>query len=297
MAAILRFQDSQQVLRLGLVLGDLVYDIHEPAVSLTDWLRASAGDVQGAIDWLIAAVQAQSPVGTFRELFQDADPSVANLMAPVERQEVWAAGVTYDRSRSARQEEALDGGDVYARVYSADRPELFFKSYGEKVVGSGAAVGIRRDAKLTVPEPELAVLLNPALEVVGFSIGNDMSSRDIEGANPLYLPQAKIYTGSCSVGPVLELDSTKEWPAKAIRMSIDRDGETVFKGETHTDRIHRSLADLVEYLGRSNQFPNGVMLLTGTGIVPPMEFGLHEGDLIHIEIDGIGKLTNPVQSV
>jgi 2-dehydro-3-deoxy-D-arabinonate dehydratase len=297
MAAILRFASSEGGPRLGVMLEGIVYDVSAVVGSLSDWLLESGGDVPGAIQFIVDAARAQPPAYSYQDLLDSTAAGKAGLLAPVERQEVWAAGVTYERSRAARQEEALDGGDVYARVYTAERPELFFKSYGEKVVGPGKAVGIRRDARWSVPEPELAVLFNPALEVVGFCIGNDLSSRDIEGANPLYLPQAKIYTASCGLGPIVELSNAKEWPEKRIRMWIERGGEEIFSGETHTQRIHRSLADLVEYLGRCSQFPYGAVLLTGTGIIPPLDFGLQAGDTVHIEIEGIGRLSNPVQIV
>jgi len=297
MAAIIRYEEARSGIRLGLVQAGLVYDITQAAGTLTGWLQSTSGDVAGAILQLQDAAGSQPAVTSLEGLLSAEKPDRFRLLAPVESQEVWAAGVTYDRSRSARQEEAQDGGDIYARVYAAQRPELFFKSPGYKVVAPGQAVGIRSDARLSVPEPELAVLVNPALEVVGFSAGNDMSSRDIEGANPLYLPQAKIYTASCALGPVIELASQPVWPQKAIRMQIVRQEQVVFSGETHTRSIHRTLADLLEYLGRSSQFPEGALLLTGTGIVPPIEFSLQAGDLVQIEIDGIGTLSNPVRLV
>ena len=297
MTALLRYEDAQLGVRLGIEQDGTVTDITEKAGTLTGWLQTTSGDVPGAIRTLIQAAGSQPAVGTLEAMFFTAGTGRFRLLPPVESQEVWAAGVTYDRSRSARQEEALDGGDIYARVYAADRPELFFKSYGQKVVGPESAVGIRGDARQTVPEPELAVLVNPALEVVGFTIGNDMSSRDIEGANPLYLPQAKIYTASCALGPVVELTSLREWPQKGIQMQIERQGQVVFSGETHTQSIHRTLGELLTYLGRSSQFPDGAVLLTGTGIVPALEFSLEAGDRIQIEIEGIGRLTNPVRTV
>jgi 2-dehydro-3-deoxy-D-arabinonate dehydratase len=205
--------------------------------------------------------------------------------------------VTYERSRQARQEEALDGGDIYARVYGAERPELFFKAQGRHVVGPHEAVGIRADSRWSVPEPELAVVFNSALEAVGFAVGNDMSSRDIEGANPLYLPQAKIYTASCALGPGIVLAAASDWPVAAIRLCIHRAEKSVFEGETHTARLRRPLAELAQYLGRSNRFPDGVVLFTGTGIVPPPDFTLAAGDMVEITVDGIGTLTNPVQVV
>ena len=218
-----------------------------------------------------------------------------HFLAPVEDQEIWAAGVTYEQSRAARQEEAQDGGDIYARVYSAERPELFFKAAGWRVVPPGSAVGIRADASWSVPEPELGVLFNPAMEVVGFAVGNDMSSRDIEGENPLYLPQAKIYNRSCALGVGILLNPATDWPSAEICVRIKRQGTLAFEGAAHTSRIKRSLLELAEYLGRCYSFPEGVLLLTGTGTVPPPDFTLAVGDVIRIEIEGIGELTNLVQ--
>ena len=219
----------------------------------------------------------------------------AHWLPPIDSQDVWAAGVTYERSRAARQEEAQDGGDVYARVYTAKRPEIFFKAQAPWVVGTHDAVGIRRDATWNVPEPELALVANPAMEIVGYTIGNDMSSRDIEGENPLYLPQAKIYTRSCALGPGIVLQPFQEaWPQVAIHIAIMRSGEEVFAGSTSTRLIRRSPAELVENLSRCLAFPSGAVLLTGTGVVPPESFTLAAGDSITVSIDGAGELTNSV---
>jgi 2-dehydro-3-deoxy-D-arabinonate dehydratase len=220
------------------------------------------------------------------------------LCAPVERQEIWAAGVTYLRSKTARMEESDFSANAYDRVYAAERPELFFKALAEKVVATGEPVGIRRDAKWNVPEPELALVLNSRGKIVGYTIGNDMSSRDIEGENLLYLPQAKIYTGSCALGPWIQLGETeaeaREWK---IRLSIRRAGKSVFSGETSVGQIKRRFEELAGYLFRSQVFPHGAVLLTGTGIVPPGTFTLQERDVVEIEITGIGRLRNPVAIV
>ena len=217
------------------------------------------------------------------------------LLAPVESQEVWAAGVTYLRSKQARMVESDFSADAYDRVYEAARPELFFKSMPEKVVSPGDAVGIRSDARWNVPEPELALVINSSGRIVGFTIGNDMSSRDIEGENVLYLPQAKIYARSCAVGPWIVVgpgeDDAREW---TIQLDIQRRGEQVFAGETRASQIKRSFAELVEYLFRSQQFPNGVVLLTGAGVIPPDAFTLAGGDRVRITISGVGTLENPV---
>ncbi len=223
------------------------------------------------------------------------DVSQVQWCAPVERQEVWAAGVTYLRSKAARMEESNFSATAYDRVYSAARPELFFKAPGEKVVGPGQPVGIRRDARWNVPEPELALVLNSKGRLVGCTVGNDMSARDIEGENLLYLPQAKIYTGSCALGPWITLDATeaaaREW---RIRMEIRRGNATAFSGETAVSQLKRRFDELAEFLFRSQQFPHGAVLLTGTGIVPPDAFTLAAGDIVKIEISGIGLLENPV---
>jgi 2-dehydro-3-deoxy-D-arabinonate dehydratase len=220
------------------------------------------------------------------------------LCAPVERQEIWAAGVTYLRSRTARMEESDFSATAYDRVYEAERPELFFKSLAEKAVGIGEPVGIRADARWSVPEPELALVMNSRGEIAGHTVGNDMSSRDIEGENLLYLPQAKIYTGSCALGPCVHLGAAEEeargW---TIRVGIQRKGASVFSGETSVGKIKRSFGELAKFLFRSQKFPHGAVLLTGTGIVPPESFTLQPGDVVEIEISGIGVLRNPVATV
>ncbi len=224
--------------------------------------------------------------------------SEVTLCAPVERQEVWAAGVTYLRSKTARMEESDFSATAYDKVYSAERPELFFKCLAEKVTGPGEPVGIRRDAKWSVPEPELALVLNSKGKIVGHTIGNDMSSRDIEGENLLYLPQAKIYDRSCALGPWIALGASesaaREWK---IKITIRRDGQSVFAGETSVAQIKRRFEELAAFLFRSQLFPHGAILLTGTGIVPPDAFTLREHDSIEIEITGVGLLQNRVTVV
>jgi 2-dehydro-3-deoxy-D-arabinonate dehydratase len=222
--------------------------------------------------------------------------NAAAIEAPIENQEVWASGVTYYRSRSARMEESKDagGGDFYDRVYSAERPELFFKALGDKVVGTGAAVRIREDATWSVPEPELTLVINARAEIVGYTIGNDMSSRDIEGANPLYLPQAKVYDGSCALGPGILVSESPMPPTTEIAIEIGREGKAEFAGTILLAEMKRDPKSLVEYLYRAQSFPHGSFLLTGTGIVPPDAFTLHHGDEIRISISGIGTLINHV---
>lgn len=218
------------------------------------------------------------------------------ILAPIDHQEVWAAGVTYYRSRGARMEEAKDagGGDFYDRVYTAPRPELFFKSTASRTVGPGGKVRIRKDAKWSVPEPELTLVINPRGRIAGYTIGNDMSSRDIEGENPLYLPQAKVYDGSCALGPGLLVTSNPLPRSTEITLEIDREDHCVFAGCVKLSELKRDPKVLVEYLFRDNSFPNGCFLMTGTGIVPPSDFTLKGGDKIRIVIDGIGTLENEV---
>jgi 2-dehydro-3-deoxy-D-arabinonate dehydratase len=223
-------------------------------------------------------------------------PDPGLVLAPIGSQEVWAAGVTYIRSRDARMEESKSagGGDFYDRVYAADRPELFFKATPHRVVGPGAKVAIRSDAKWSVPEPELALLISPAGKIIGYTVGNDMSSRDIEGENPLYLPQAKVYDRSCALGPGVLVSSHPLPRSTQIKIEIDRHDQRVFEGTTGLNSLKRDPKSLVEYLYRDNSFPNGCFLLTGTGIVPPDSFSLQNGDDIRITIDDIGTLVNVV---
>ncbi|MFN0084085.1 MAG: fumarylacetoacetate hydrolase family protein [Blastocatellia bacterium] len=224
------------------------------------------------------------------------DPETEAL-APIGQQEVWAAGVTYYRSRTARMEEAKTsgGGDFYDRVYAASRPELFFKATPQRVSGPGQNVRIRRDSKWNVPEPELALVINSLGRIVGYTIGNDMSSRDIEGENPLYLPQAKVYAQCCGLGPAILVSSAPLEITTEIVLEIYRGERPVFEGRTELTNMKRSPSELVEYLFRDNIFPYGCFLLTGTGIVPPDEFTLEAGDEVHITIDPIGTLINQVQ--
>ncbi|MGA2047881.1 MAG: fumarylacetoacetate hydrolase family protein [Terracidiphilus sp.] len=250
-----------------------------------DWDALLANeDLHGTLGGLIAG---QTPSLKF---------DAAELLAPISRQEVWAAGVTYYRSRGARMEESKDagGGSFYDRVYSAERPELFFKSTASRTVGNGGQVRIRADATWSVPEPELTLLVTPAGRITGYTIGNDMSSRDIEGENPLYLPQAKVYNGSCALGPGI-LVSPEPLPVSTeISIEILRTESVVFEGQVELTELKRDPKTLVEYLFRDNTFPNGCFLMTGTGIVPPSTFTLASGDLIRITIEPIGTLENEV---
>ncbi len=236
---------------------------------------------------LLAVVDGEAPTHEFQGV---------ELLAPMGSQEVWAAGVTYYRSRGARMEESKDagGGDFYDRVYSAERPELFFKSTASRTVGSGGKVRIRKDAHWSVPEPELTLVINPLGKIIGYTIGNDMSSRDIEGENPLYLPQAKVYDGSCALGPGILVTSEPLPPTTEIALEIRRAEQVVFTGSTALSELKRDPKELVEYLFRDNAFPNGCFLMTGTGVVPPNDFTLAIGDVVRITIEAIGTLENEV---
>jgi 2-dehydro-3-deoxy-D-arabinonate dehydratase len=243
-------------------------------------------------DDLLAHLRARVGDGHFRPADMPAKP-----LAPIGTQEVWAAGVTYLRSKVARMEESSDagGGSFYDRVYSADRPELFFKGTPHRVVGPGGRVRIRADSKWNVPEPELALLLSPGGRIIGYTIGNDMSSRDIEGETPLYLPQAKVYDGSCALGPAVLVAEQEPLPKSTeIRLEILRAGERPFGATTALSQMKRDLPELANWLFRDNSFPVGCYLLTGTGIVPPDSFTLQVGDEVRITIEPIGTLSNVV---
>lgn len=218
------------------------------------------------------------------------------FLAPIVSQEIWASGVTYLRSKVARQEESeqAGGADFYARVYDAERPEIFFKATASRTVGHGDKVRIRRDSKWNVPEPELTLFINSDGEIAGYTCGNDMSSRDIEGENPLYLPQAKSYDGSAAIGPGLLVSEHPINPATVIELDIRRNGASIYNNSIELNRMKRSLNELVSYLFRETSFPSGVFLMTGTGIIPPSDFTLQEGDFVRVTINPIGSLINEV---
>jgi 2-dehydro-3-deoxy-D-arabinonate dehydratase len=280
---ICRFTSDNEAVRVGLVADDNTVCDLTPA----------------GITQLQPLLESDDPLAQLKQVNTVSLPRVplaeAQLCAPVERQEVWAAGVTYLRSKTARMEESEFSANAYDRVYDAERPEIFFKSLPEKVVATGEPVGIRRDATWNVPEPELALVLNSQGRVVGHTIGNDMSSRDIEGENLLYLPQAKTYHRSCALGPWITLgtpeSAAREW---MIRIDISRGGQRVFAGETSVGQIKRGFDELAGFLFRSQVFPYGAVLLTGTGVVPDDAFTLQERDVITIDVSGIGTLRNPV---
>ena len=280
-----RFQTSDQQIRVGLIQENSVLDLTAKGIDLLSLLLES--------DDFIAQLNTLASQNLPRHSL-----SQVRLLCPVEHQEVWAAGVTYLRSKKARMEESNFSATAYDRVYDAERPELFFKSLPEKVAGPGEPVGIRKDAKWNVPEPELALVLNSRGQLVGYTIGNDMSSRDIEGENLLYLPQAKVYERSCAVGPCILVGATEtEARTWTIQLRIRRGSALAFQGETSVGQIKRTFDELGKFLFRSQTFPNGAVLLTGTGIVPPDDFTLQPKDAIQIEISGIGLLENSVVKV
>ncbi|QDT38670.1 fumarylacetoacetate hydrolase family protein [Stratiformator vulcanicus] len=252
-----------------------------------------------AVETLSDILHDENPILLVESLLEHDLPPVPlgdiRLLAPVNGQEVWAAGVTYKRSQTARMEESESGASHYDRVYTADRPELFFKSLPERVVHPFEPIRARSDSKWSVPEPELALLVSPDLRIVGYSVGNDVSARDIEGENPLYLPQAKVYDQSCAIGPYVKLaDQPLPLEEITIELIVKRDGTEVVHDETRLSEMARSFTDLVAWLGKEYALPQGAVLLTGTGIIPPDDFTLQDGDAVKISIAGIGELINPV---
>jgi 2-dehydro-3-deoxy-D-arabinonate dehydratase len=262
-------------------------------------LRSDDGEVRALPTGSIAELL-RLPLADLRTLIEGVDGAgiesgPVRLLPPVDGlTEVWASGVTYQRSSDARQEESTVA-DVYSRVYDADRPELFFKSPAWRVVGTGEPIGIREDSPVDVPEPELALVVNADGEIVGLSICDDVSSRTIEGENPLYLPQAKVYSGACALGPgITPIWAVADPNALDIEVSVDRGGTVVWSGTTSTSLIRRRFDDLVSYLRRAAIFPDGVLLSTGTGLVPELTFTLAVGDRVDVTIGDLGTLSNPV---
>jgi 2-dehydro-3-deoxy-D-arabinonate dehydratase len=260
------------------------------------------GDQVRLLSWSLSEILHHSrPAEAVARRLEQSRESIAlaeaRLLAPVDEQEVWAAGVTYKRSEEARKRESVGAARFYDLVYTAARPELFFKAPATRVVGPGQPIRVRRDSRWSVPEPELALVISPAMKLAGFTIGNDVSARDIEGENPLYLPQAKIYDSACALGPVIALADSMPRPADTqIHLTIKRDGRSAYEGATTVAAMARSFEDLIAWLGKEISFPHGAVLLTGTGIVPPDDFSLAPGDVVHISISGIGELTNPVST-
>jgi 2-dehydro-3-deoxy-D-arabinonate dehydratase len=277
---LIRFRAGDGSARVGVLDGEAVTEL-AAAGSLGDLLALPLDRIR---EICIAPGGATTPAAD------------AELLAPVDgRMEVWAAGVTYERSRTARMAESEQSADIYDRVYAAERPELFFKSAAWRVSGPGAPVSVRSDSTIDVPEPELAVVLNASGAVTGYTICNDVSSRSIEGENPLYLPQAKTYLGGCAAGPwIVPAWEIPDPYALTIELTIARDGSTAWDGSASTSALHRKIDELAAYLFREDEFPAGVILSTGTSLVPDLPFTLEAGDEVRIRISGIGELANPV---
>ena len=248
---------------------------------------------------LMDVLNSPDPIGMTKFLVDKNAPALdarlVMVLAPIDEQEVWAAGVTYKRSQVARMEESKAGASHYDKVYTAPRPEIFFKATASRVSGPGQPLRVRADSKWSVPEPELALVISASGKLVGFTVGNDMSARDIEGENPLYLPQAKVYNQCCGLGPFVWIpEGSVDRPATKIRLAITRSGAVVFSGETDLDQMKRGFEELIGWLVLENEMTRGAFLLTGTGVVPPDNFTLEDGDSVSIEITGIGTLTNPI---
>jgi 2-dehydro-3-deoxy-D-arabinonate dehydratase len=295
---IARFWVPGQGVRLGLCDDGIIQELLSPdgpPLDSFDALVALARRTRRGLPETTRQLR-PGPSHPYRDLDRAPDPGVPHLLLPVVPPEVWAAGVTYERSREARLAETTTAG-VYDKVYDAERPELFLKATASRCVGPNAPVGIRQDSRWTVPEPELGVVLSAEGEVLGYTLGNDMSARDIEGENPLYLPQTKIYRACCSLGPTILMSEEPVEGRLWIWCRIERRGREVFKGEVSTARLRRPIAELVTYLRRANDIPAMTVLLTGTGIVPPDEFACEEGDVIEIGAEEIGVLRNPAVRV
>ena len=286
--AIIKFRTTQDTTpRWGLVHGIL----SEPGSKITPLEKSVSLDTILTHADPIAFINQLAAAGTASQTLAD-----VQLLAPIENQEVWGAGVTYFRSKVARQEESKSGGSFYDLVYSADRPELFFKSTPHRTVGPMQPIRVRSDSNWCVPEPELALVFSSRMQLIGLTVGDDVSARDIEGENPLYLPQAKMHIGCCALGPgIVPLAALPAREETVIRVLVERDGKPLVDGSTTLDKMKRSFDELAGWLARDNAFPNGVILLTGTGVVPPDEFSMQAGDLVHISISGIGTLTNTVE--
>jgi 2-dehydro-3-deoxy-D-arabinonate dehydratase len=292
-----RFWEPKLGPRLGLLFEETVVDITaiDPVGcgDIANWLTmANPIEHMEEIEALTLRSKTRLHI---RELEHTPSPGGKHLLPPLDVQEVWGAGVTYERMRVSHVDESHGGKLFYDEVYDAERPELFFKATSHRVVGPLAPIRVRCDSDWTIPEPELTVVLSPSMEIIGYTCANDVTSRDIEGENPLYMAQSKTYSGCCAIGPVITLASAIPDPTRVeISMLVIRDGMTVFRDETNTDRMKRTIPDLVEWLGRDNTFPQGVFLMTGSGIAPPDDFSLEPEDSVEINIQGIGRLVNPV---
>lgn len=297
---ICRFFDPDMGPRLGLIVGDKVADLTtlDPSgcADMATWLSLS--DPIGHLNDLLGQIEPSRLRIDWRELDRKASDIGRHLLAPIDRQEVWGCGITYEQSRDAHMHGAGQGAQFYDQVYDSDRPMLFLKATPHRVVGPNDAIRIRSDSVWTVPEPELTLLLTPSLEIVGYTCGNDVSSRDIEGENPLFRPQAKTYLGCCSLGPAVTiLEHPTDPEDLEMSLVVIRDDATVIQGDATTKRMARALDDIVTFLGRDNAYPDGLFLLTGSGIIVPQDFALEPGDKVEISIENIGVLRNSVERI
>ncbi|RLG96359.1 fumarylacetoacetate hydrolase [Candidatus Bathyarchaeota archaeon] len=294
---IVRYRD-ERFTYLGMLKGEKVaiitMDDGNPFRCFIDLIKAAYDNDIELTEFVRSRIEERD--FSYHDLYESKTNSLT-LLSPIDPPEVWGCGVTYKRSRSAREFETKIKG-LYDLVYEAERPEIFFKATASRCVGPNQEICIRGDSKWTVPEAELAFILGPEEEVVGFTVGNDVSARDIEGENPLYLPQAKIYRGCCALGPtIVTVDEVGKEPDLEVECKIYREGDLVFKGSTRTSKMKRRIEELRSYLCRFNPVPVGTVCLTGTGIVPPDDFALRDGDLVEITIEKIGTLRNPVKQL
>lgn len=286
---VIRFSKKNKQNQLAVITGDnKIFEL--TAASFQDVINKAESEGKSCSQIIEEEIKGKQPI--------DSALTDLDLLAPIVSEEIWAAGVTYLKSKEARNREAkVEEDSFYDKVYDADRPEIFLKSTARRLIGPNEPVGIRTDSNWQIPEPELALVVKANGDIVGYTIGNDMSSRDIEGANPLYLPQAKMWKNSCSVGPAILLAETVDDPYNLdIECRIKREGEWVFRGNANTSMLKRSYDELVSYLIKDNDIPDGTTLLTGTCIIPDDSFTLQEGDVVEIEISSIGVLRNPVKA-
>ncbi len=282
--ALCRFHLKDAAAHLGWWDGNTIVDLRDS--------RGDAVTLAGLLDDAIPLTQAATDLARHAPRYELEEIA---LLPPIDTQEIWAAGVTYERSRQARMTESESAADMYWNVYIAERPELFYKGTARLTAGPGQPIRVRADSRWSVPEPELTLLIDPRMHIAGFTIGNDVSARDIEGENPLYLPQAKIFAGSCALGPwIVPSESVADPYALSITCCITRDGVPLWQDATSTAQLHRRFDELLAYLYQAMTFPDGVFLLTGTCLVPPDTLSLQTGDIVEIKIAGLGALRNPV---
>ncbi len=297
MGTLLRFYDPARGLRVGVRISNIIHDVTDRYPTVSGWLRSSVGRAQAAIHDLETVALGAKLSYLASVVDAPAIPNLASLTSPIDVQDVWSAGITYTNKRAAYEQEAKVGGEAYRVAFGSHRPPLMCRAQAGQVAYPHGQVGIRKDAANSIAEPELAVLLNPALEIVGYTIAIGMVARDIAAENPLYLSQATLYNQSLSLGPGFVLQKLHALPVVNIRMTVARDRQTVFEGEFDTSGVQRDLNTIVDYLGRCRAYPDGVVLLLGSGIILPGDFSVRVGDTIRVTADGIGSLSNQVMLV